>query len=139
MRPYIGTRLLKPLQPLEVQAIYDQLAVGGRKDGKPGGLDAQHILAVHRCLHRALEQAITWRLRTDNPAKHATPPPVPHKDTMALLPEQVDPARVNFSEAEFLGNHCVVAVSSLGSLIQTAVGSAGGWGGLRTKRSGWAA
>jgi len=48
-------------------------------------------------------------------------------------------ARVNLSEAEFLGNHCVVAVSSFGSLIHTAVGSAGGVGGLRTKRSGCSA
>jgi hypothetical protein len=54
----------------------------------------------------------------------------------------VEPARVNGSEADLVGNHCVVAESSLGSLIHTAVGSAGGWGGLRTKRSGcsaWAA
>src|SRR6266511_264378 len=48
-------------------------------------------------------------------------------------------ARVNISEADLFGNHCVVAVSSFGSLIHTAVGSAGGSGGLRTKRSGcWA-
>jgi hypothetical protein len=48
-------------------------------------------------------------------------------------------ARVNLSEADSFGNHCVVVVSSFGWLIQTAVGSAGGWGGLRTKRSGcWA-
>jgi len=45
-------------------------------------------------------------------------------------------ARVNLSEADSFGNHCVVAVSCFGSLIQTAVGSAGGVGGLRTKRSG---
>ncbi len=45
-------------------------------------------------------------------------------------------ARVNISEADLFGNHCVVAVSSFGSLIHTAVGSAGGSGGLRTKRSG---
>jgi len=37
-----------------------------------------------------LEQAVTWRLRPDNPARHATPPAVPDKDTPALLPEQVD-------------------------------------------------
>jgi integrase len=90
VRPYIGAQLLTALEPLQVQAIYDQLAVGGRRDGKPGGLDPQHILAVHRCLHRALEQAVTWRLRPDNPARHATPPPVPDKDVAALLPEQVD-------------------------------------------------
>jgi len=73
VRPYIGAQLLTGLEPLQVQGIYDQLGVGGRKDGKPGGLDPQHILAVHRCLHRALEQAVTWRLLADNPARHATP------------------------------------------------------------------
>jgi hypothetical protein len=34
----IGARPLKQLAPLEVQAIYDRLVVGGRRDGKPGGL-----------------------------------------------------------------------------------------------------
>jgi hypothetical protein len=38
MRPHIGAQLLKALEPLQVQAIYDQLSVGGRRDGKPGGL-----------------------------------------------------------------------------------------------------
>ncbi len=41
-----------------------------------------------------------------------------------------DAARVNLSEADSFGNHCVVVVPSFGSLIQTAVGSAGGWGGF---------
>ncbi|HEV8527820.1 MAG TPA: helix-turn-helix domain-containing protein, partial [Actinomycetes bacterium] len=45
-------------------------------------------------------------------------------------------APVNLSEADSFGNHWVVGVSSFGSLIHTAVGRAGGWGGLRTKRSG---
>jgi hypothetical protein len=87
VRPYIGTQLLTTLQPLQVQGIYDQLTVGGRKDGRPGGLDPQHILAVHRCLHRALEQAVTWQLLLHNPAKHATPPSVPDRDVAALLPQ----------------------------------------------------
>jgi integrase len=90
VRPYIGAQLLKPLQPLHVQAIYDQLSIGGRKDGKPGGLAPQHILAVHRCLHRTLEQAVTWQLVPRNVAKDATPPPVPQEEVAALLPEHVD-------------------------------------------------
>jgi integrase len=89
VRPFIGTRPLKQLNPLEVQAIYDHLAVGGRKDGKPGGLAPQHILAVHRCLHRALTQAVAWRLLARNIATDATPPPVPATETVALAPEQV--------------------------------------------------
>jgi integrase len=89
VRPYLGTQLLKALEPLQIQAIYDQLAVSGRRDGKPGGLAPQHILAVHRCLHRSLEQAVTWRLVARNVAKDATPPPRPHREVVTLAPEQV--------------------------------------------------
>jgi integrase len=89
VRPYIGAQLLKALEPLQVQAIYDQLSVGGRRDGKPGGLAPQHILAVHRCLHRTLEQAVSWRLVARNVAKDVTPPPRPHREVVALAPEQV--------------------------------------------------
>jgi hypothetical protein len=48
-------------------------------------------------------------------------------------------ASVNVSEAVSVGNHCVVVGSSFGWLIHAAVGSAGGVGGSRTKRSGWVA
>jgi integrase len=89
VRPDIGARPLKQLTPLEVQAIYDRLAVGGRRDGKPGGLAPQHILAVHRCLHRAMAQAVTWRLVARNVATDTTPPPVPRTEVAALAPEQV--------------------------------------------------
>jgi integrase len=89
VRPSIGARPLKQLAPLEVQAVYDRLAVGGRKDHQPGGLAPQHILAVHRCLHRALAQAVTWRLVARNIATDATPPPVPSTEVVALAPEQV--------------------------------------------------
>ena len=89
VRPHVGARPLKQLTPLEVQAVYDRLAVGGRKDHQPGGLAPQHILAVHRCLHRALAQAVSWRLVAHNPASHATPPPRPHPTVVALSPEQV--------------------------------------------------
>jgi integrase len=89
VRPSLGARPLKQLTPLEIQAVYDGLAISGRRDGKPGGLAPQHILAVHRCLHRALAQAVTWRLVAHNPATHATPPPRPHPTVVALAPEQV--------------------------------------------------
>jgi integrase len=44
---------------------------------------------VHRCLHRALAQAVTWRLVAANVAIDATPPPRPHRKAVALAPEQV--------------------------------------------------
>jgi hypothetical protein len=89
VRPHLGARPLKQLTPLEIQALYDRLALGGRRDGKPGGLAPQHILAVHRCLHRALAQAVTWRLLARNIATDTTPPPVPSTEVAALAPEQV--------------------------------------------------
>src|ERR687897_326469 len=68
---------------------FSLVSVGGRRDGKPGGLAPQHILAVHRCLHRTFEQAVTWRLVARNVAKDVTPPPRPHREVVALAPEQV--------------------------------------------------
>ena len=114
VRPYIGTQLLKALEPLQVQAIYDQLAVSGRRDGKPGGLAPQHILAVHRCLHRSLEQAVTWRLVARNVAKDATPPPRQHREAAVLTPTQVavllDAA--DHSTSPWLGPWTVLAAST---------------------------
>lgn len=46
------------------------------------------------------------------------------------------PARVNLCEAAFSKHHCVDVVSFSGRLIHAAVGSAGGSGGFRAKRSG---
>jgi integrase len=89
VRPSLGARPLKQLTPLEIQAIYDRLAISGRRDGKAGGLAPQHILAVHRCLHRALAQAVTWRLVAANVATDATPPPVPTAEMVTLTPPQV--------------------------------------------------
>jgi integrase len=114
VRPDIGARPLKQLTPLEIQAIYDRLAVSGRRDGKPGGLAPQHILAVHRCLHRALAQAVTWRLIARNAATHATPPPVPPTEAVALAPEQVmlllDAA--DHSPSPWLGTWTVLAAAT---------------------------
>src|SRR5215218_5987383 len=114
VRPSLGARPLKQLTPLEVQALYDRLAVGGRRDGKPGGLAPQHILAVHRCLHRALAQAVTWRLLARNVATDTTPPPVPRTEVAALAPEQValllDAA--DHTPSLWLGSWTVLAVAT---------------------------
>ena len=45
---------------------------------------------------------------------------------------------VNLYEAPASGNYWA-AFSVSGLLIHAVVGSVGGWGSLRTKRSGWAA
>jgi integrase len=114
VRPSLGARPLKQLSPLEVQAVYDRLAVGGRRDGKPGGLAPQHILAVHRCLHRALAQAVTWHLVPRNVATDAIPPPVPPTEAVTLAPEQValllDAARR--APSSWLGTWTILATAT---------------------------
>jgi integrase len=114
LRPSLGARPLKQLSPLEVQAVYDRLAVGGRRDGKPGGLAPQHILAVHHCLHRALAQAVTWRLVARNVATDAIPPPVPPTEAVTLAPEQValllDAARR--APSSWLGTWTILATAT---------------------------
>jgi integrase len=114
VRPAIGPRPLRQLTPLEVQAIYDRLAVGGRRDGKPGGLAPQHILAVHRCLHRALAQAVTWRLLARNVATDTTPPPVPRTEVAALAPQQVALLldATDYTPSPWLGPWIVLAVAT---------------------------
>jgi integrase len=114
IRPHVGARPLKQLTPLEVQAVYDRLAVGGRRDGKPGGLAPQHILAVHRCLHRALAQAVTWRLVGHNVTTAASPPPVPTIEAVALAPEQVALLlnAADHSPSPWLGTWTVLAAAT---------------------------
>jgi integrase len=86
----------------------------------------------------------------DNPnrarAKTTSPFTVPVRADVVAVYEMylieraaIPAARVNLSEADIFTNHCVVAVSSCGLLIHAAVGSSGGSGGLRTKRSGCSA
>ena len=62
---------------------------------------------------------------------------------MLLVPRRTSRAElVNDFETPGSRIYCrasSVAAAAGGGLIQTATGSAGGWGGLRTKRSGCAA
>jgi hypothetical protein len=99
-----------------------------------------YLLTAHGQIPLALDSAETFAVLA-NPdtrprrAVAAAGRPSPRiDDHQAKVTRQLPAARVNPFEADFFGNHCVVAYS-LGSLIHTAVGSAGGWGGLRTKRS----
>jgi integrase len=66
---------VQALTTLEVQRLYAQLLTSGRKDGRPGGLSRTTVGHVHRALHRALEQAVRWRLLGRNVVRDAELPP----------------------------------------------------------------
>jgi integrase len=72
-----------------VQRLYDQLAQGGRKDGKEGGLGPRTIRQLHLCLQQALGYAMKWHDLPANPAADAEPPAIPAHTPAALTPEQV--------------------------------------------------
>jgi integrase len=90
VRPYLGQRPIASLGPLDIQGLYDQLARGGRKDGKRGGLHPRTIRQVHHCLHLALGYAAKWHSLPTNVAADAEPPALPSDQPTQLTCEQVD-------------------------------------------------
>ena len=71
VRPSLGARPLKQLTPLEVQAVYDRLAIGGRRDGQPGGLaPSTSWPCTAACTAR-------WPRRSPGGCSQPTSPPMP--------------------------------------------------------------
>lgn len=84
--PTLGGIRLSVLSPLDIQAYYQELLKCGRLDGR-GGLSGQTVLHHHRLLHRALQQAVSWRLITNNPVDAVSPPRI-EKLEIVVLDEQ---------------------------------------------------
>ena len=79
--PRIGRKQLAKLTPLDLQALYTELA--------EAGLSARSIGHTHRVLHRAFDQAVKWNILARNPC-HGTTAPRPQRTEMKVLtPEQV--------------------------------------------------
>ena len=66
--PRLGNLPLAKLAPSHIQEAYNGWAVGGRRDGKPGGLSPQTRRHIHRILSAALSRAVEQQLLTRNPA-----------------------------------------------------------------------
>jgi integrase len=80
--PYIGQRLLKKLEPLDLTALYSHLLEKGRFKG--GALSARSVRHTHVILRGALRQAVKWRLLTRDPSD-AVSPPRPKRPEMPAL------------------------------------------------------
>ena len=85
--PPLGAIPLARLSPLDLQGLYARLRTEGRKDGRPGGLSARTILHFHRILHKALDQAVKWRLVARNVCD-AVEPPRPQQQESHVLDEE---------------------------------------------------
>ena len=88
--PAVGNLPLAKLGPSHIQEAYNGWAVGGRRDGKPGGLSPQTRRHIHRILSAALGRAIEQQLLARNPADvfKKRLPKVERREMTALTTEQ---------------------------------------------------
>jgi integrase len=79
LKPGLGRIPLARLQPQQIQSLYAELL-----DGR----SPKTVRNVHVALHRALQQALRWRLIPTNVADLVDPPRVIRREMQALNPEQ---------------------------------------------------
>ncbi|CAA9379473.1 MAG: hypothetical protein AVDCRST_MAG93-9070, partial [uncultured Chloroflexia bacterium] len=79
--PHIGRKSLGRITPLEVQALYADLATAG--------LSNRSIHHTHRVLHHAFTQAMRWGLIARNPCDGVTPPTPGRREMHVLTQAQV--------------------------------------------------
>lgn len=71
--PRLGGIPLRGLSAGQLNAMYADLLVDGRKDGK-GGLSPTTVRRIHATIHKALADGVRWGRLTRNPADQADPP-----------------------------------------------------------------
>jgi integrase len=85
--PALGPTLLAKLSPVQIQTAFNDWAIGGRRDGKPGGLAARTRHHLHRLLKTALARAVDDQVLARNPLRKGGPK-VERKAMTILTPEQ---------------------------------------------------
>ena len=90
LRPAFGNLLIAHLTPTHIQRAYAEWAVGGRRDGKPGGLSAQTRRHLHNILRSALTRAVEQQVIGRNPcdAFRKRLPKIERKELAALSVDQ---------------------------------------------------
>lgn len=81
VRPYIGTRRLCDVRPLDVQKLYQEL--------QKRGLSARSIRYTHSVLSSAMKQAAKWNMLAVNPCAAVDLPRLTRREMRPLSPEEV--------------------------------------------------
>jgi integrase len=68
LAPELGALPVTKLAPAHIQMAYGKWALGGRRDGKSGGLSPQTRRHIHRVLSAALSRALEQQVIASNPA-----------------------------------------------------------------------
>lgn len=89
VRPHLGKIPVGRLTTIEIQTFYAKLArhVSRTVKGTPRPMGPAGIRKVHAVLRAALETAVEWRIRTDNPARYAKPPKLAQVERPAITSE----------------------------------------------------
>ncbi|SDF64947.1 tyrosine-type recombinase/integrase [Sporolituus thermophilus] len=86
LKPRIGQVPLQKLQNPDVQRLFNQLAVNGKKDGS--GLSSHSLNSVRICLHAALDKAVSLGYIARNPADDIRIAQKKKRDIKAMTEEQ---------------------------------------------------
>lgn len=86
VKPGLGDIRLTDLTPQRVQAFYAELLASGKRDGT--GLAPRSVSAVHKVLHRALQDAVRWHELPRNPADAVKRPRVTKGDLQVWSAEE---------------------------------------------------
>ena len=81
--PYLGTKTLQRLRPIDIEGWHTTLRNSGRANGK-GGLAARTIGHAHRVLSKALSDAVRNELTPKNVAKAHSTPKVPDEEMVIV-------------------------------------------------------
>jgi len=89
IKPELGGIKLMQLKPSHIQKLYNDKLIGGRCDGKQGGLSPKSIKHMHQTILGALKQALKEKLVSENVAYAANPPKVINKEMKTLDIDQI--------------------------------------------------
>jgi integrase len=78
VNPYLGSKRLGELTPLDIKKWHGELLRSGRQDGEP--LSVNSVKLAHRVLHRAMADAVRWNLIVVNPLSAVRVPKGPSKE-----------------------------------------------------------
>ena len=79
--PRIGHIKLRDLEPSHLRSLYRELLAGGGKGGK--ALSVASVQGVHRCLHKAMQDAVEDGLLVRNPLDRVKRPTADHRREVA--------------------------------------------------------
>jgi integrase len=105
--PRFGDLPVGELVTVEIDEFYADLRAYGGRNGR--SLTDGTVRRVHGVLHRALAQAVRWEWVWTNPAEHASPPVVEHREMFSPPPEAV--ARMLAATYETAGLHAYFRLS----------------------------